>query len=153
MAASFLPKPGSPHGPCRPTRKVPMCSHVDCAATRSIADSECHYCPHVIGYDTAFYDVTPDAPVGVKVYAHATCHAEAIERKNKEYAATAANTVAARARDIREVLLRLPGADEEVPVKGAVVVDFECDDGTCKVTITRASKSRQRARTPRAKRS
>lgn len=48
MAAGFLSKPGTEHGPCE------ECKHTDCAMTRRIAESDCEICGEPIGYEKRF---------------------------------------------------------------------------------------------------
>lgn len=58
-------------GPC-----AEPCKHIDCAACRSIAATDCVYCGKPIGYDTAFYRETNTKPFN---YSHAVCAEEAAE--------------------------------------------------------------------------
>ena len=67
MAAGILPIPGSKFGPC----KAP-CKHIDCAETRSRAESTCLYCQKPVGYNVRVYQ-HGDYTV------HARCHEEAAE--------------------------------------------------------------------------
>ena len=62
MAAGRLASPGSEFGPCEND-----CSHVDCKATRTMAESTCHICKKKIGYEKRFY-IEPD-----KTLVHAIC--------------------------------------------------------------------------------
>lgn len=50
MAAGRLPKPGTQYGPC-----LVACQHLDCKATREMADTRCFYCGEAIGYEQSFY--------------------------------------------------------------------------------------------------
>ena len=72
MAAGTLPAPGKiidgeEIGPCRED-----CEHKECAETRRMAATDCHYCLRPIGYDTPFFnhDVTGD---GDRRLVHAQC--------------------------------------------------------------------------------
>ena len=67
MGWSLLPKPGTKTGPCKDE-----CEHIDCAKTRSMAESMCSICDEEIGYERAFYasDDEPD------VLDHAVCAQE-----------------------------------------------------------------------------
>ena len=68
MAAGRLPFPGTEFGPC-----VEECKHLDCAETRRMATSVCHYCQTEIGYDKRFY--LEDGQ-----FVHAACLEEAVEK-------------------------------------------------------------------------
>jgi hypothetical protein len=50
MAASILPRPGTPLGPC-----AAPCNHLDCTATREDAVSVCRLCASEIGYGRRYY--------------------------------------------------------------------------------------------------
>ena len=67
METSTLSKPGTKFGPC-----AGDCKHLDCSATRSMAESVCKFCHKPIGYERAFYS-TGDA------YQHAVCAEIAID--------------------------------------------------------------------------
>jgi len=67
MAAGRLASPGTEFGPCEST-----CEHVDCNATRTMAESICHFCQKPIGYDKRFY-MEPD-----KTLVHAICFEDAV---------------------------------------------------------------------------
>ena len=71
MAAGKLDKPGTKYGPCKSE-----CGHIDCAKTRSMAQSVCTICGVAIGYDTRFYlsQTLPDR------YDHAICREEIDEQ-------------------------------------------------------------------------
>lgn len=68
MAPGQLPKPGTEPGPC-----VPTCDHRDCAATRRMAAALCVHCSKTIGYETSFYNVTPDGEPAWSKLAHFAC--------------------------------------------------------------------------------
>ena len=72
MAAATLPAPGTTVGPC-----AEPCAHVDCTATRKIAETCCAYCGEPIGYDTRFYRMNCgnmlDQVHVVTDYSHAAC--------------------------------------------------------------------------------
>jgi len=68
MAAGVLSKPGTEYGPC-----AEPCHHIDCAGSRTIADTVCRYCDKPIGYDRRiYYD---------EGYVHASCSEDAIEQE------------------------------------------------------------------------
>lgn len=71
MASGYLPKPGTPHGPCEGE-----CQHKDCAATRRMAASKCTICRKRIGYEVAFFRDAPDS------LQHAKCVWDEAERKS-----------------------------------------------------------------------
>lgn len=50
MAAGYLPRPGTPYGPC-----AGKCKHRDCAAIRESAAQQCPICGEPIGYDKRIY--------------------------------------------------------------------------------------------------
>lgn len=86
MAAISVPEPGSEVktrtgwkkvGPCRPT-----CDHIDCLANRKAAESKCHLCGWMIGYDVAFY-ILADNPDEPKGNVHALCYELKIEAERK----------------------------------------------------------------------
>ncbi len=64
MAAGILPSPGTELGPCKDA-----CEHRDCATTREMAGSVCHWCAKEIGYDVRFYQMDSAS----KKYVHASC--------------------------------------------------------------------------------
>lgn len=68
MAAGVLSKPGTQYGPCEVD-----CKHIDCAATRKQAETDCAKCALVIGYETRFYRLPDGALV------HAECEELAME--------------------------------------------------------------------------
>jgi len=69
MAPGLLAPPGQPAGPC-----IEPCQHRDCAATRQMAETVCHYCGKPIGYDRGFYDHEHQL-------VHSACLEEMIERR------------------------------------------------------------------------
>jgi hypothetical protein len=69
MAAGRLAAPGTQYGPCNE-----KCGHVDCAQTREMAETICHYCNESIGYDTRFYSSGEDL-------VHAACLEEFVEQE------------------------------------------------------------------------
>ncbi len=67
MAFGTLPAPGKivrgeEIGPC-----IEPCKHLDCAATRKMADSHCPICRRQIGYEMPFYSEGKD-------YLHRHCY-------------------------------------------------------------------------------
>lgn len=68
MAAGVLSKPGTEYGPC-----AEPCRHIDCAGTRTIAETVCRYCDKPIGYDRRFYND--------EGYVHSSCSEDAIEQE------------------------------------------------------------------------
>lgn len=70
MAAGTLARPGTEYGPC-----AGECNHKDCAETRRMAETECHYCQTRIGYDRRFYQEPDDRLV------HASCLEDNIEKE------------------------------------------------------------------------
>jgi len=72
MAAGIISKPGSQYGPC-----CVKCRHTDCEANRKTAESICHICGTIIGYETRFYDTDEG-------YVHAFCEEERIEKERIE---------------------------------------------------------------------
>lgn len=69
MAAAIVCAPGTEYGPC-----VDLCSHRDCAASRSQATAPCVTCGGPIGYDTRWYS-TEAGPE------HMRCAHEAEDRR------------------------------------------------------------------------
>lgn len=65
MGWAILSAPGTEHGPCKG-----KCQHIDCAATRKMADNICGYCDKPIGFDQRFYQLELD---GEQCFAHAPC--------------------------------------------------------------------------------
>ena len=55
MATGRIDRPGIGHGPCDP-----VCSHLDCAALRRIAETNCTDCGEPIGYDRRFLNLRGD---------------------------------------------------------------------------------------------
>ena len=75
MAASRLPAPGTPYGPCLD----PQCGHADCALTRRDAARRCRLCERPIGYETRVYR-DPDQPPAhdPQQLVHAACLEELV---------------------------------------------------------------------------
>lgn len=71
MAAGILPAPGTAQGPCLD------CAHVDCAATRGMAESLCVLCQHPIGYSTPFH-IHGNA---ITEFVHERCYDEQLDRQ------------------------------------------------------------------------
>lgn len=75
MAAGSLPSPGKvvdgqEIGPCVDEN----CNHIDCAKTREMSGMLCAVCNLPIGYETPFYNVSPeDTTRRVNRLAHAVC--------------------------------------------------------------------------------
>jgi hypothetical protein len=77
MAPGRLQSPGSEYGPC-----VEKCFHLDCANTRTIAESNCEYCNEPIGYERGYYELfhQSDKPHERTIYwVHSSCHQDAID--------------------------------------------------------------------------
>ena len=72
MAAGRIAPPGSPLGPC-----AADCSHTDCKASRSMAETICLYCRKPIGYERRFYDIRDHAS-DPHVLVHASCREDAV---------------------------------------------------------------------------
>jgi len=76
MAAGRLPTPGTEYGPCADT----TCQHLDCKATRQLAERVCKYCLEPIGYERGFYILGgrnhEDA-------VHSACYEDALEDERK----------------------------------------------------------------------
>jgi hypothetical protein len=68
MAAGVLSQPGTKYGPC-----AEPCQHIDCAGSRTIADTVCRYCDKPIGYDRRFYND--------EGYVDASCSEDVIEQE------------------------------------------------------------------------
>lgn len=69
MAAAALPRPGTKYGPCQN-----RCQHIDCVATRRMAESNCSSCAEPIGYERRFY--REELPGGSDDLIHAACAEE-----------------------------------------------------------------------------
>lgn len=93
MAAGILPKPGTNYGPCERA-----CAHIDCNCTRRMAKAPCGICGKRIGYDTPFYERSPQAGDRPEVklllgqdkptvLEHALCAEELAERQSLRVAA------------------------------------------------------------------
>lgn len=65
MGWAILSAPGTKHGPCKD-----KCHHIDCAATRKMAENKCGYCNKPIGFGERFYELELD---GQRCFAHARC--------------------------------------------------------------------------------
>lgn len=88
MAASPLPAPGTKYGPCDAQAK---CGHLDCQATVREANSRCHYCSGLCGYDVPLYQersgwpkcwpTLTDTSGSAYVLVHAACLETSIEGK------------------------------------------------------------------------
>lgn len=72
MAAGYIQPPGSEYGPCKEE-----CRHVDCAQTRTMAESVCKYCEQIIGYERGFYNLANHGDIPVLV--HSACHLQALD--------------------------------------------------------------------------
>lgn len=69
MSAGSLGAPGTHAGPCKNE-----CKHKDCAATRHMATTKCHWCKETIGYDHLFYREDDDS------FIHASCLEDNLEQ-------------------------------------------------------------------------